>query len=665
MIRAAAVLIACAAVAACQTTIQPGCYSIATGPSGATYTAIACPPPPPSTNFQPPPTGLPPLPSSYVLPAPPVGIPAVPTLPRVASVVQVSTAAQFNAALSTAMCGQAIVMQSGVTITNPATSQGTTSVVIPAVKAAGGGNCPPDEPLVIANSQDWESYPSGQRIAPTSPALFWILTSNSSPAVKVANGAANVYLEGFGVGTITPMPANIYPLFDMGDNDATDISMIPTGIVQDRIAIVPPMAQPGGPYVQRGESWNCRSCVVMNSYCDNVVNGGADTQCYEVDNTDGKGLYLNNYTRASGENMMFATKCNATVCGPAANNGNPNGVMPAPVPCDYGIYKSDFEKSMAWTTAAYDVKDVFEVKNGCRLDIQANVFAHTFAGAQAECVILNAFKGGPFVVQDITIQNNLLVSCPSGIQVNGNGLSSTVSGITYGPTIKNVLIRNNYGVDIDGRLAAVGVLPGQGIGVSAGNCTNCIVDHNTFLNFPPTNTWSFILDTKDVGLVLTNDIAYGDLAAGSSVGGAVTVQMPTAIWGGDYLVGAVWPKNTTLSADHAPPYPAGITTVSSTATPVVNPKLDGPCNYYGWWPLPTGTPEIAKSTFMADCFPLDWPMIQMVDWQGAFNGTSLVGGQLAPTSPYRCKATDSTAVNCVDPGANISDVLAAVSGVVQ
>lgn len=584
-------------------------------------------------EYTPAPTGLPAIASGVTLPALPESVPC-PVFPKTGAITTVKACPQLQPALSAMQCGQAVVIESGLRCPG----NFTTAAV----------QCPLSNQALIIGSADFAEGAAiaGQRISQTAEAP-WLETPNSRPAFIIANGAAGLYIDGIGFTTVTPTPTGVYPILNMGDNDAVTLAMLPSNITLRRVLITAPdPPTPAGPFVQRGMTMNCINCVVADSQCWNIKNAGWDSQCIAVDNSPGPGLIANNYLEATGENIIFNTKCLPTTC--AGPNGAPNGVQPAPVPSDFLVIHNDFNKQLSWAKEpagcvpggspfCYTVKNEFEVKHGQRMYITGNRFRNTFNQAQGEFTIINCFPAGPYVCNDITYTNNLFEHGPWIFAISGNGSPHTG---------QRILIRNNLGLDINGEkyISQEGTAGyGRGFFFQVQRTGSLTIDHNTVINYPPLYMMGSALSdgppSSDTHFWYTNNIQYAPLLASALSPGETIAALPSPTINQDVFVGDFWPNSCQGCGVRSPTYPAGdnIYTPRSTATPVVGQP---PCDY--------------ANKPMA-CWPLDWQAVGMIDWLGASTGANPSGAALAETSPYHNRATDGT-----DIGANVAAVLAAL-----
>ncbi len=576
----------------------------------------------PSGAYGPAPTGLPPLPATVVLPQLPQSVPN-PVFPTVTgNTLVVTSASQLQSALNTAPCGGAVQIQPGTYVGNYTFSQ----------------VCPPGSPILIYGS-NISSFPAGTRMPESAAGTIPTLTTaNNEAPLVIGNGASGVYIAGIAFTTATPIPVGVYPIVDMGGGNVTTIAGLPSNITFDRVLIYAPNP-PGinGPFVQRGLTLNCVNCSLINSSIWNIVNTGQDTQAVAMDNTPGPVLIWNNYLEASGENVMLNTKeCQTGYCA----SGIPNVI-----PSDVTVERNHFYKQPAWISQpagcviagepqCYDVKNLFEIKHGQRVLLDSNLLDTTFAQAQAEAIISNCFKTGPYVCGDFTVTSNLIQHAPQVAAIAGNGDNQTG---------QRILFRNNLAIDISGVNWG-----GAGISMQVQNTNSLTVDHNTIVNQPPTyiNGLNFSDNppSTDVDFQWSNNIQYGSPFADATTPGSTLAELPNPVIANTAFVGDYWPDLSQLWNEYGTPVylPSWkVYTPRSSATPVA------------------GQPGCSwNNKPMLVCWPLDWATVGFLDFNGGNAGTDLPGLALSPSSLYHASGSDG-----LDIGANIAAVLAATAGV--
>jgi hypothetical protein len=584
-----------------------------------------------------------------------------PTYPTpTAAPVTVNTEASLQSALTAATCGAHIIVSPGIVYTGNITVPGTA--------------CPPTNPILvegggIASIPAWATPPQSLAGGPLVPT---IAGTGGHGALTISDGAAGWYFAGIEV-TLTPTATQVYPIVGMGEA-TTSVAALPHYIVFDRVLIHPAPCLSDSMtahcnYVARGLDLNAVNGAVLYSNIYGIVNAGQDSQAINVNNTPGPGLIAGGFYEASGINIMFNTEC--TLGGtPGAQGFEPGdiGMTDCPAPSDFTVRLVHLEKQMAWETLptgcdpnksqCYDVKNLFEIKHGQRVLLDSSVLDTTYNGGQALALIMNCFYSGMYVCRDLTVTNNVIKHAPQLAAFSGNStpVVSPYCGAAGQPvcvvqTGVGIFVRNNVATDIDaikygnsGCNPATGSLCGRGLAFQLQNTNGVTIDHNTIINKPVPYlaglNFSDNPPSTDLNFVATNNFQYGQPFANGLGSGATIAALPAPVFTREVFVGDFWTYPNMFKNSYTPAYPAGITSLSSTATPVVGqPACD-------WSNKP-----------IVQCWPLDWALVGFADFTGGSLGTNLAGLTLLPTSPYHAVDAGS------DLGANVASVLAAVSTV--
>jgi hypothetical protein len=539
--------------------------------------------------------------------------------PSPASTVSVNTAAELQAALTGAQCGQSIQVQAGLTLVD--------NFVVP------GLACPENAPVLVASSaiSTLPQWVVPARTLAGSSQVATLASPNSTASLTVSDGAANWYFAGLEF-TVTPAAQYVYPIVDMGDQTTT-VAALPHNIVFDRVLVHPAPCPASGVcnYVQRGITMNCVNCATISSNIWGIVNPGQDAQAIMAYNTTGPILIANNDLEASGENVIFNTECPITGYVPG---GSVWGIPGCPVPSDITVRRNHFIKQAAWqslpvgcspatTLECYDVKDSFEIKHAQRVLLDSNWFDTTFNEGQDEFIIMNCFYNPYQVCTDFTVTNNLFEHGP---------IVGVVVGFGNSQTGQRVMFRNNLAVDINAITWG-----GRGLSFQINQTNGFIADHNTIINEPPLYNIGLAFSdpppSSDTNFAWTNNLSYGSPFGNGMGPGQTIAALPSPAFGGAVFVGDTWTYANQNDVANPPAYPAGISSLSAPG-----------CTF--------------NTKVIASCWPLDWAMVGFVDFEGGNAGTDLAGLALSTSSPQHNAATDG-----MDIGANIPAVLAAINGV--
>jgi hypothetical protein len=535
--------------------------------------------------------------------------------PTVSGSIAAHNAAEFQSALSSAVCGQEIVLDAGVSYIG--------NFWMPPKTCTGP---------ILVRSTEIDQLPAGK--VPSRPQTAHM------PHVSTPNGGA-VLLDAFtyngssagtgvlwywaGIELTAQTGVQFWDLIQFGGGEPpfATVDQLLHGIVFDRC-----MVHGNDQMSARGfaaEVAGPPGFALINSRAYDFSNCCQDTQPVGACQQPGPYLISNNVLEATGENVMFG--------------GCPTYIG---VPSDITVTRNRFMKNLTWngwippnSSQPYDVKDEFEIKNGQRVLVDSNLFMDDYGEAQNEFIILNcglAPDEEPQTCFDITITNNVFAHGPQ-VFIAGGGANSL-----YAESLQRVLVRNNVAYDINGT-----TYTGPGNFARVNYSQDVTVDHNTSLNQPSDNIEAGVAfsdppPSSNMGFTYTNNIVYSSITAnGMDPLQSLQNFPPDANLSYDVFVGDVWPNS------FMGPYPSQnhFSSPSSTATPVVGQPA---CN------------ELNKP--IVQCYPLD---LALVGFTGTGASVSTLGNLvLAPTSPYYKAGSDGA-----DIGANVRRVQAAVQSTPQ
>jgi hypothetical protein len=290
------------------------------------------------------------------------------------------------------------------------------------VKAGG------DAPITIRTDTTDSRLPSaGQRIGPHHASLLPTLSPvGSAPVFRTEPGAKHWRLVGLRIqGTGT---GDLITLGDTGSAQVT-YAQVPEDIVLDRLLILgdPTRGQ------KRGIALNSAATTIRNSYIADIKEAGQETQAIAGWNGPGPFLIENNYLEASGIGMLF---------------GGAEPSIGGLVPSDITVRRNVVAKPVAWRNEAWTVKNLFELKNARRVQVDGNLFENNWSDAQVGFAILFTVRAsGPranwSTIEDVTFENNLVRHVAGGINILGfdTGARSQQA--------RNLVIRNNLFYDVD------------------------------------------------------------------------------------------------------------------------------------------------------------------------------------------------------------------------
>ena len=241
-----------------------------------------------------------------------------------------------------------------------------------------------------------------------------IVATGTAPAIAVLPGASHYRFagieftstskQGCDLNHAPPVNCFTYFLLDMPPESGKPL---PDSITVDRC------------YMHGSETQDVRAAIVANgtnvavidSYISDIHQSTLDSQAIRVYRTPGPIKVVNNFLSASTENLMF---------GGAGGPDNPY------VAADLEIRRNHFYKPDRWAKpgvtmpprAQWSVKNLLEFKSARRAVVTGNVFENNWAAAQKGFAIVLTVRtsdsGNIAVVDDITIENNLLTNVASG-----------------------------------------------------------------------------------------------------------------------------------------------------------------------------------------------------------------------------------------------------------
>ena len=177
---------------------------------------------------------------------------------------------------------------------------------------------------------------------------------------------------------------------------------------------------------------NSATSAVIDSYISECHEAGADSQAIAGWNGPGPFKIVNNYLQGAGENLMF---------------GGADPTITNLVPSDIEVRGNHFDKPVSWRTAAWSVKNIFELKNARRVLIDGNIFEHNWPQAQNGFSILFTVRNqdgtAPWsVVQDVTFTHNIVRHVAAAVNILGT------DDIHASQQTKRILISNNLFDDV-------------------------------------------------------------------------------------------------------------------------------------------------------------------------------------------------------------------------
>jgi hypothetical protein len=432
------------------------------------------------------------------------------------------TVAEFQRVLDSSRPGDTIILDGGATYPG--------SFTVPAKPN-------PDHKWIYIESSELASLPApGRRVNPDRDAAKMpkIVATSVSPAISISPGASNYRLVGLEVYSTSKQgcdlhhvpPVNCFTYF-LIDMPAAEGKPLPDSITVDRCYVHGSDTQD----VRAGVVANGSRVAVIDSYISDIHQSTSDSQAIRAYWTPGPVKVVNNFLSSTTENVMF---------GGAGGADNPY------VPSDIEIRNNHFFKPEKWAMAGktlppaaqWSVKNNLEFKNARRVLVTGNVFENNWSSAQRGTAIVLTVRtsdsGNSAVVNDITIENNVLKNVASGFSTleHDGQCKLPLAPFCNNPgeakrwKIANNLILLRSATAPGGyRPMAVSVLP---------DLTDVVFRHNTVVPAAGTNCWASLYFSVPGG-------SAWPLAESSThnlwITDNVLCRPPTGDWGGQGTTG--------------------------------------------------------------------------------------------------------------------------------
>jgi hypothetical protein len=408
--------------------------------------------------------------------------------------VQVPPGADLQAALDKAQPGDTLVLQAGAVYDGPFTLR---------AKDSGSGW------ITLVSSDLTKGLPAqGTRVTPADAAHMPKLQASYESVVRTAPGAGHYRLVGLEIRPGPPRSSAASKALDwvrgnsakgaaghsaflenlmvFGSSANTTLESLPDHIIVDRCYLH------GDPAIgaRRGIAMNARTGAVVDSYISDIKKVGEDAQAISGWNGPGPYKIVDDYLEAAGENVMFGGQ------DPSIRNL---------VPSDIEVRGNHLIKQLAWKSGdpsyqgtAWQVKNIFELKNAQRVLVEGNLLENNWAQAQTGYSILFTVRdqdgGAPWsVVQDVIFKDNVVRHVANGVNVLGQDDDYTSQ------QAKRILIANNLFEDVGGPWGTGNLL------LMDNGSQDVTFTHNTAIQ---TGSIIFSDGKPDAGFNYTNNIAF-------------------------------------------------------------------------------------------------------------------------------------------------------------
>lgn len=214
---------------------------------------------------------------------------------------------------------------------------------------------------------------------------------------------------------------------------------------------------------------NGRDIAIVDNWIDDCHAGGFDSQAVEGWNGAGPILIENNFLAGAGENVMFGG------AGPANSTLRP---------CDITMRRNHVYKDPAWK-GVWSIKNIFELKNACRLLVDANVFENSWPASQiGHAIVIKSSTGGASDTvrqgsTDLTFTNNRVMNSALGFNVQAKDCTAQAC-ILY--PVARVVVQNNL---LTGIGTSNGIVGSGWLMPTYGGPQDVLYRNNTFVGNTP------------------------------------------------------------------------------------------------------------------------------------------------------------------------------------
>jgi hypothetical protein len=280
--------------------------------------------------------------------------------------------------------------------------------------------------------------------------------------------------------------------------------------------------------------------TITRSRCDNMKQGGRDTQCIAGWNGPGPLTVTHNYLEAAGENIMF---------------GGADPSITGMLPCDILIADNVLVKPASWKGSSWTVKNLIEFKSGCRVRIIGNTLDGVWPPGQDGFAVLlkstNQYGGCTWCkTEDIEIAHNTLVNVSGGFKLAGK------------PEANQAVRANTINIH-DNVITVDSTLGGTGRCAQIMGVANVKFEYNDCQSATWANTIYVTEAGLNGGLILRGNILRDYTSSGGIKGDGQTEGVVSLNY---YAAGYIFTGNFVLSSQSTN-YAGTVNTVSPTLLP--------------------------------------------------------------------------------------------------
>ncbi|MGE0448691.1 MAG: hypothetical protein AB7Q29_03820 [Vicinamibacterales bacterium] len=420
-----------------------------------------------------------------------------------AGTMTVPAGGDLQAALNEARPGETVFLERGATYVGNFT-----------LRARSGSDTRP----VIVRTAGPDAVPPGARITPDAAQPFAKLRSpNELPALSTGPSARYWRIELVEFLANRNGAGDIIALGD-GSNAQRNIATVPSDLVLDRV-YVHGDARLGQ---KRGVALNSARTSITGSHVSEIMAVGQDSQAVAGWNGPGPYIIENNYLEGAGENVLF---------------GGADPAILQLTPSDIAIRRNTIAKPISWRDpgSRWQVKNLLELKNARRVEIDNNVFERNWAQAQSGYAILFTVRNqeggcGWCQVEDVRFRRNVVRDVAAVFQVLGTDYLRP-SRQTVGLTIEQNVIEGLDGPKWGGDGYLMQITDGP---------RDVTLDHNTIIQGDSSGIAK--IDGRVDGFSFTNNLtahgAYGIIASARAPGNdSIRNNLPGARITGNVIAG--------------------------------------------------------------------------------------------------------------------------------
>jgi hypothetical protein len=344
--------------------------------------------------------------------------------------VPVSSGAELQHALDTAVAGDTILLATGATF-SPTAADG--SFVLRNRHLA------PAQWIVVRSAD--RAFDAGGLVPPNTRAsdanaslMARIRAGTNAPAIRTEAGANGYRLIGLDIGAESSV-RELTNMVELGNGSDVSVDTEPSDIVIDRCFI---HGNDAGNF-RRGVMMNGVRLAVVDSNVSNFHDANTDSQAVGGSNGPGPFKIVNNLLEAASENVMF---------------GGSDPAVPDLVPHDIEVRRNLMTKRLAWQNARVPAKNAFELKSASRVVVEGNTFEHVWVSGQDGTAILlkSVNQQGRCtwcITEYVTFRNNIVRGAAHGMIINA--AETGAAGLPLPRKAQHIRVDNVLFEDLGGR----------------------------------------------------------------------------------------------------------------------------------------------------------------------------------------------------------------------